>query len=84
MDLSPYHYRSLSRSRDQIRLLQLDIQGDREPLCGKITHHYISDLVPYVALSYVWNDPQPSETILINDNEVAFPCKITRSLYDAL
>lgn len=84
MAFPPYRYRYFDRKRHCTRLLHLDTRNDYEPLRGKITHQYIDGLGPYVALSYIWNDPQPTESILINENDKFFTCKITRSLYDAL
>jgi hypothetical protein len=79
-----YEYKSLNQSTSDIRLLKLLPNDGNDklkniPACQ--IFHISLDMNPtFVALSYVWGDPNSSRIILVEK----CPMRVTTSLYDAL
>ena len=79
--LEPYSYSSLVGRSGEIRVLELYLHDDDSPLCGAIKHEHLSALSGYGALSYVWGNPQATETLIVDDKHF---CMISKSLAQAL
>ncbi|KAF2034619.1 hypothetical protein EK21DRAFT_107749 [Setomelanomma holmii] len=56
----------LDESKRQIRLLQLQNDLSESEIRCQIEIFNIEDAPPYAALSYMWGDPLPTHTILLN------------------
>lgn len=79
-----YGYRTLHRSRSEIRLLKLLPKDGSEklkfiPACH-IFHAALHEKPKFVALSYVWGDAIDSRLILVENS----PVLVTKNLYDAM
>ena len=82
---SPFTYVPL-KEHDEIRLLALEPASNlSETLKGSLKHTTLSFerddvLEPYVALSYVWGDPTPVDTIFLDGCEVGITLNLGTAL----
>ncbi|TLD21137.1 hypothetical protein PspLS_09233 [Pyricularia sp. CBS 133598] len=74
-----YKYRPLSSTR-QIRLLRLFAGANDDELSGELFHTSLVKAPPFIALSYVWGDPQPRKGIRC----CGFVAEVGPSLHSAL
>ncbi|KAK4208620.1 heterokaryon incompatibility protein-domain-containing protein [Rhypophila decipiens] len=74
-------YRRLNREKREIRLIRIsfDDQSEDGPLSLQLEHHQHGE-TPYVALSYVWGDPDNQVAIFVNKIQFS----ILQNLYHAL
>ncbi|ETS76359.1 hypothetical protein PFICI_11746 [Pestalotiopsis fici W106-1] len=79
MSTSCFEYPSLDKTKSQIRLLEILPQADHSLQCSLTTFH-TSACPRYIALSYVWGDDEPTNTIVINGQ----PFEIRNNLSHAL
>jgi hypothetical protein len=83
-DISPYKYQALDASRQQIRLIKLHNHHLESALAPSVrcelTTHDLATAPVYIALSYVWGPPQPSQTIYVDGK--AFT--VRQNLFDFL
>ncbi|PVH96926.1 hypothetical protein DM02DRAFT_101539 [Periconia macrospinosa] len=76
-----YQYSTLNEDYGEIRLLEIEPGTFLSGIIkANIRYTYISNPIPYEALSYRWGDSTFSEEILINGRRFA----ITKSAYDLL
>lgn len=74
-------YAPLKDASVDMRLLVLEAGNPQTPICGTILHKSTSQASKsYEALSYTWGDPDPSESIFLNGQQL----KIARNLREAL
>ncbi|KAH7309720.1 heterokaryon incompatibility protein-domain-containing protein [Stachybotrys elegans] len=82
MQREKYLYQPL-REHDAIRVLDLDPDDEyNAPLCGHLTNTRLSEINQYTALSYVWGDPTPTETLVVNGDEVRLGENLAIALRD--
>ncbi|KAF2197354.1 hypothetical protein GQ43DRAFT_403245, partial [Delitschia confertaspora ATCC 74209] len=82
--MTRYEYPPLCRSKNEIRLLiLLPNNGNgalkNVPSC-KIFRADLPRKPKFIALSYVWGDPNEQRTILLGN----YPVRVTRNLYEAM
>ncbi|KAI0155796.1 heterokaryon incompatibility protein-domain-containing protein [Pestalotiopsis sp. NC0098] len=63
-----FEYPPLDKTKSQIRLLEIFPQPDSS-LHYSLTTFDISTCPPYIALSYVWGEDEPSNTIFVNGQD---------------
>jgi hypothetical protein len=69
--ISPYHYRPLNTSDNEIRLVKLDIAGcSANRITGAIVQYPLHDVPAFVALSYEWGNPERYVTLRLDDINV--------------
>lgn len=65
-DSTGYQYQPLSRSRNEIRLLKLDVsRPDQHSIAGTLRTFQLARSPPYKALSYEWGADQASCSLLV-------------------
>jgi hypothetical protein len=70
-------YTPLDVSKKEIRLIRVNLSHDwLRPICCTISKHSLDNAPPYQALSYVWGDPQNTESITVGN----FVLPVTRNL----
>ncbi|KAF2652952.1 hypothetical protein K491DRAFT_571194, partial [Lophiostoma macrostomum CBS 122681] len=78
-----FEYQTLDRSRREIRLLELLPSNHQlskfRPAC-RTFHASLDKNPPFLALSYVWGDPNDGEVILVDERRF----QVTRNLFDAM
>jgi hypothetical protein len=87
LELSPqrhYNYRQLDNmdhSTSEIRLLaMLPSLDPRTQIRGQLIHAPMNTSQPYVALSYVWGDRNPSDHVVIDDSSLPITANLASIL----
>jgi hypothetical protein len=78
---SIYQYETLRSSRS-VRLIELELKDDVQPLSCLLTPFTLDNAPTYFALSYTWGDPHTTHSIAIDSGRYRIP--ITASLHNAL
>ncbi|KAI0379294.1 heterokaryon incompatibility protein-domain-containing protein [Hypomontagnella monticulosa] len=69
----PYCYEPIDRAKRQIRLLELSPGTKDEPIHGELKIANLGDNPDFDAVSYVWGDPTPCFTVIVNHKLLKVP-----------
>jgi hypothetical protein len=76
----PYVYKDLDGGRKTIRLLKIQRWRHNQEIQCQLEEVPLENLPFYEAASYVWGDPSPTKSILVDGRRLA----ITKSAYDII
>jgi hypothetical protein len=77
--MATLEYERLDSGSLEIRLLKLR-KSDDGGICCSLTKHNLASKPNYLALSYVWGDPQVTENITVNGNTFAATTNLVAAL----
>lgn len=76
-----FFYNPLDRGRNEVRLVRIHAAPEYEARISCSLNHVSLDNQPiYYALSYNWESPQKTRTILLDEQKFA----VTENIYEAL
>lgn len=73
-------YSKLDITRREIRLLQIEAAAPEEPIHSTLQVVSLDDNPEYLALSYVWGDPQATRSIVVNGHVTCVTINLAEAL----